>query len=135
MAEWLESANGGLLLLVGFLTAIGALWRLVVQPLHRLADRASDLEGIRKALTPNSGTSMHDFVEDTRRAVSRVEEALHAHCVDAARRLDGVTHSVDQTNRRIDGLADSLAGVRNRRGDGDRPPGTRTRSTDEDGGQ
>ena len=131
--RWLESANGGLLLIVGFLTALGALWRLVVQPLHRLADRAADLEGIRKALTPNSGTSMHDFVEDTRRAVARVEEALAAHCIDAGRRLDGVTHSVDATNRRIDGLSDSLAGVRMRHDD--RPPGTRTRSTDEDGGQ
>ncbi len=131
MTGWLESTNGALALLVALLGSVVALWRLLLKPLLALAARAQDVEDIRKALTPNSGTSMHDFVEDTRQAVSRVESALQAHCMDAGKRMDGITDGVAATNLRIDRLSDSLAGVRMRRED---RVGIRTRATDEEQG-
>ena len=129
MGAWLESANGAMALVVALLGSLVALWRLLLKPLLALAARAQDVEDIRKALTPDSGTSMHDFVEDTRAAVQRVEHALAEHCKDAGKRMDGITDGVAATNLRIDRLSDSLAGVRMRRED---RAGIRTRSTDEE---
>ena len=131
MTDWLESANGALALLLAILGSLWGLWRLLLKPLLALAARAQDVEDIRKALTPNSGTSMHDFVEDTRKAVSRVEHALAEHCKDAGKRMDGITDGVAATNLRIDRLSDSLAGVRMRRED---RAGIRTRAADEEQG-
>ena len=127
--QWLESANGALVALVALLGSLVALWRLLLKPLLALAGKVGDIEDIRKALTPNSGTSMHDFVEDTRQAVSRVESALQAHCIDAGKRMDSITDGVAATNLRIDRLGDSLAGVRMRRED---RADIRTRATDEE---
>lgn len=128
---WLESTNGVLLLLTGLLGSLWGLWRLLLRPLLLLADKVQDIETMRKALTPNSGTSVHDFVRETRSAVGRLEGALVAHCEDAGCRMDSITGAVTATNERIDRLADSLAGVRMRREDRE---GMRTRATDREQG-
>lgn len=131
MAGWLESANGLLALLVAFLGALVALWRLLLKPLLTLAGKVGDIEDIRKALTPNSGTSMHDFVAETKAASDRLERALHEHCKESRTRMDSITGNVAAANERIDRLVDSLAGVRLVRGD---RAGIRTRATDEEQG-
>lgn len=129
MGGWLESANSTLAALLALLGSMWALWRLLLKPLLALADKVGDIETMRKALTPNSGHSMSDFVTETRLAVDRVEQALTEHCRDAGCRMDSITDAVTATNGRIDRLSDALTGVRMRHED---RTGIRTRSTDEE---
>lgn len=122
--------------LVAATAVIAAVWQWIIRPLWVVARKVDDLEHIRHALTPNSGTSVADLVRATQHAavaaeeaMGRLESSMADHRALTDRRLVALNERVSTTNARIDRALEILAGAPTRAGD---RGGARTRRTDGD---
>ena len=94
----------------------------------RLQRWLADLETVRAALTPDSGTSVRDMVHESRDGIARLEEALAEHCRQANARMSEMAEHIGATNHRLDRALEIIAGAQVR--DGDQPRMARTRVGD-----
>lgn len=108
--------------------ALAGLWQWILRPLLVMARRADDVETIRAALTPNSGTSVADVVRQSREGIARVEDALTEHCRRADRRMADLAEHIAATNHRLDRALEIIAGAPVRADD--HPRCERTRAGD-----
>lgn len=127
MSDGLIAATAVLAFIIALGGALTVLKVWVWEPVNHEADFREDLREILAALTPDHGESLADFIAQTKSTATRIEDALEAHCKDAASRMDATASAIAMTNLRIDHLVHSLAGVALRREDRE---GVFTRSTD-----
>ena len=77
----------------------------------------ADLETVRAALTPDSGTSVRDMVHESRDGITRLEEALAEHRRQANARMAEMAEHIGATNSRLDRALEIIAGAPARAGD------------------